>query len=364
MLLGLRARIRKLDWWLLVSVILLVCVGLTAIYSVELSREDPDFSFFKKQLTFFVIGLVVLFFFASIHYSFFRLYAKWIYLGAGVLLLLVIFFGQTIRGTTGWFSIFGLGFQPVELAKLALIVILAKFFSNRFQHFAELKHIIGSGLLAGLFVLFVVLQPDLGSAMVLFGVWAIMLLLTKIRKHYVVLIAVALIVIIIFSWVVIFQDYQKERIKTFLNPTADPLGSGYNVQQAVIAVGAGELWGSGLGFGSQSQLKFLPESQTDFIFAVVAEELGFVGVVLILGFWLIVLFRLIRNAQQAPDDFGQFLLVGIVAMFTIHLLVNVGMNLGIMPVTGISLPFLSYGGSFLLTSMLLIGVAESVISQR
>jgi len=176
--------------------------------------------------------------------------------------------------------------------------------------------------------------------------------------------ACAIIFVVLFSWFFILQDYQQQRILTFLDPQKDPLGSGYNVRQAVIAIGGGQFWGQGLGLGSQSQLKFIPESQSDFIFAVIAEELGFVGVFFVFAFFAIIFLRLVIGAQKAPDDFGQFLLLGIAIIFFIHVVVNIGMNLGLLPVTGIPLPFLSYGGSFLLVSLALIGVAENIRSLR
>jgi rod shape determining protein RodA len=339
-------------------------MGLAAIYSIELSRENPDFSFFDKQLTFFLLGVVICFFASAVHHSIFYLYNRWIYIGAMALLILVLLFGSTLHGTTGWFVVAGFGFQPVELAKVALIVMLAKFFSNRFQQFSEIKHIVGSGLLTALLAVLVILQPDLGSALVLIGIWFLLLMLTKIRRRYIILMVCAIIFVVLFSWFFILQDYQQQRILTFLDPQKDPLGSGYNVRQAVIAIGGGQFWGQGLGLGSQSQLKFIPESQSDFIFAVIAEELGFVGVFFVFAFFAIIFWRLVIGAQKAPDDFGQFLLLGIAIIFFIHVVVNIGMNLGLLPVTGIPLPFLSYGGSFLLVSLALIGVAENIRSLR
>jgi rod shape determining protein RodA len=208
------------------------------------------------------------------------------------------------------------------------------------------------------------MQPDTGSAAVLLGLWFILLMVTGVRWRYLGVIMLTAIVLVSILWFGMFADYQKARIMTFLNPAIDPLGSGYNVTQAKIAVGSGGVFGRGLGFGSQSQLKFIPESQTDFIFAVIAEELGLLGVALVLGLWVLIFYRLARAAKRARDDFGQFVLLGILIIFFIHIFVNIGMNIGLLPVTGISLPFLSYGGSFVLVSMFFIGVAESVIASK
>ena len=180
-------------------------------------------------------------------------------------------------------------------------------------------------------------------------------------KKYLLISAIILIIILILSWFFLFQDYQKDRIVTFFNPAADPYDTGYHVRQAVTAVGAGGFLGRGLGFGSQSQLKFIPASQTDFIFAVIAEELGFLGVGLVLFFWGLIFWRLIRAAKMARDNFTLLFIFGVSALFFSQIIINIGMNIGIVPVTGISLPFLSYGGSFLLTSLILVGIIESMI---
>ncbi|MFA6537736.1 MAG: FtsW/RodA/SpoVE family cell cycle protein, partial [Patescibacteria group bacterium] len=210
----------------------------------------------------------------------------------------------------------------------------------------------------------VILQPDFGSALVLLGIWFIMLLLTGVKKNILATILLVGVLLSGLAWGAFLQDYQKDRIKVFLNPTADPLGSGYNVTQAIIAIGSGNFWGRGLGFGSQSQLKFIPEAQTDFIFAVIAEELGFLGVAMVFALFGVIFWRLMILAKTASDDFGQFLIIGIMAVLLIHLTVNIGMNLGVMPVMGISLPFVSYGGSFLITCFVLMGLAQSVAVRR
>lgn len=356
--------IRKLDWILLISVFLLFCVGLAGIYSVSLGQKIVDFSNFEKQLVFGLIGFIVLIVIALSNYSALYVYSKIVYVASFFLLVGVLFFGSVIRGTKGWFSIFGLGFQPVELAKIALLIGLAKFFSNRLQQFKIGKHVFISFCLMMLFVLPVLLQPDLGSAIVLMAVWFALLVLTGIPKKFLIVILLVFVIVCTTAWFFFLHDYQKERIMVFINPQLDPLGGGYNVSQSIIAIGSGQILGRGLGFGSQSQLKFIPESQTDFLFAVIAEELGLLGVALVLALWAIIFYRLILIARRAKDDFGMFLVLGIAIVLFIHLLINVGMNMGIMPVTGISLPFLSYGGSFLLISLIMIGIAESVAVRK
>lgn len=352
--------LRRFDWILFAGVFALYALGLAAIYSVSLSHDPPDFSDFNKQVVFGVIGFSLAFIFSLVKPSGWRVYARVIYVLTLVVLLGVLFFGATINATRGWFSIAGLGVQPVELAKIALVVVLAKFFSHRLQRFQSGKHVIVSGFICLSFAALVMLQPDFGSALVLIGTWFIMLIMTGMSRR---LIVVLLLIFILFSlgaWMFLLKDYQKERVEVFFNPTADPLGSGYNVSQSLIAIGSGRFFGRGLGFGSQSQLRFIPEAQTDFIFAVIAEELGFFGVALIILCWSVIFYRLLRIARQAQDDFGLFAVLGIMSVFLIHIVVNIGMNLGLFPVMGISLPFLSYGGSFLIASLVMLGIAQSV----
>jgi rod shape determining protein RodA len=354
----------KFDWLLLGATLLLFCLGLAAIYSVSLSQDNTDFANFKKQIVFGAVGIIALFLISVINYSAFRVYSRLIYWVAALLLILVLFFGSTIRGTTGWFAIAGYGFQPVELAKIALIVFLSRFFANRFSQFNLPKHLIVSFAGAAVLIALVILQPDFGSAAVLMGIYLMMLIFTKVKAKVIIAILLILSVLLTVGWFFGLKDYQKERVMVLLNPERDPLGSGYNVTQALIAIGSGQFFGRGLGFGSQSQLKFIPESQTDFVFAVIAEELGFLGVALLMVLWGIIFYRLIRAAKTAHDDFGMFMILGITFVFFIHLVINIGMNLGLVPVTGISLPFLSSGGSFLITSFILIGMAESVIVRK
>ncbi|MBI5076867.1 rod shape-determining protein RodA [Candidatus Falkowbacteria bacterium] len=353
-------KLRRFDWPLLIAVFLLFCLGLAAIYSVNLSQSGANFTDFNKQIIFGGIGFIILIVCGLINYSSWRVYSRTLLVAMFLILLLVLFFGSAIRGTKGWFLFGGFGFQPAELAKVVLIIALAKFFCNRFQRFQVAKHILVSVFFCLVLALPIMLQPDFGSAMILFGIWFTLLILTRLKKKYLILLLLIFVVIAAVGWNFALKDYQRERVLVFLNPTHDPFGSGYNVTQSVIAVGSGGWFGRGLGFGSQSQLKFIPEAQTDFIFAVIAEELGLLGVTIVLGLWAIVFWRLFQIAKKARDDFGLFLVLGASTLFFLHAFINIGMNLGIMPVMGISAPFLSYGGSFLIVSMAFIGFTESV----
>ncbi|NIP33105.1 rod shape-determining protein RodA [Candidatus Saccharibacteria bacterium] len=353
-------RLKNFDWILFFSVLFLAFIGLAAIYSVALSQQDLEFFNFKKQLASLVVGVFFIFAIALSNYRLFKNYRRVIYIIGLLLLLGVLFFGETIRGTTGWYAIGPINFQPAELAKICLLILMASYLSERSGIHFGFKQLVSISLLGGAYVILVMAQPDLGSAMVLFSLWIGLLFLASVHKKYIALILIAIVLIGVFGWFFVLQDYQKERVLTFIDPGRDPLGQGYNVTQAVIAVGSGGLFGRGLGFGSQSQLKFLPESQTDFIFAVVAEELGLIGVGLIFILFGLVFWRLIKISRRVGDDFSMFLVLGIIIYIFVQFGVNVAMNLGWFPVTGITLPFLSYGASSLLIFLILVGIAESV----
>jgi rod shape determining protein RodA len=283
-----------------------------------------------------------------------------VYLFATVVLIAVLFFGTTIAGTRGWFRIAGFSFQPVELAKVAFILMNARLIDRYGRRFEGMHFVIGSGLIAGVLMGLTFLQPDLGSALVIFGMWFLYLLTARVRFRYVALVAISAITVAILGWFFVLQEYQKDRFATFLDPSADPLGAGYNLNQSMIAIGAGRLTGTGLGYGSQSQLQFLPEAQTDFIFAVIAEELGFVGVLVLFGLFIGLFWRLTTHVSHANSDFAAYTLIGICLLFAIQVVVNVGGTTGLLPITGVTLPFVSYGGSSFLMNCMLIGIAESI----
>src|SRR6056297_1143759 len=353
--------LKYFDWTLFSSVLLLACLGLIEIYSIALGREAADLINFKKQIIFIILGIIIVFAFAFIDFKFFQVYAIYLYLLGAALLILVLFFGTTVKGTTGWFDLGYFNFQPVEMVKIILIIFLAKFFSSKKMDKDNWKYFIWSGGLSFLLFFLVVLQPDFGSAMLLGGIWLIMALMAGFKKKYFLIVLVVALLASGGMWKFYFQDYQKERILTFLNPSQSSLDQGYNVSQAIIAVGAGGLTGSGVGFGSQSQLKFLPEVQNDFIFAVIAEELGFTGVFLLLLFFGVFFYKCLHNLKRVNNDFGIFLVLGAMGLIFIQMFINIGMNMGILPVVGIPLPFVSYGGSALLTTFVLVGIIENII---
>ncbi len=354
---------KKFDWLLLITICLLVGLGLILLYSVALgSQSEQTILNFNKQIVFFILGILLILFTAIFFdYRVLIKYNAFLYVLGVILLLAVLFFGKTIRGTTGWFDFLGFSFQPVELVKIFLIVYLSKFLSDKAKYIGQLKYLILSSLGVILLVILIVLQPDFGSALILFILWFILILLTGIKRSHLFLLLTLLLISSLILWLFIFQGYQKERIQVFLNPSLDPLGSGYNITQAIIAIGSGKIFGKGLAFGSQSQLKFLPESQTDFIFAVLAEELGLAGIILLFVLFGFLFFRLIKIAKEVHDNFALYLIISISILFFTQLIINIGGNLGLLPITGITLPFLSYGGSSLLVNMALVGLVESII---
>lgn len=358
--------LKKFDWLLLITICFLVLLGLILLYSIALgSQSEQNLLNLKKQIVFFVSGFFIVFVIAI--FLDYRVLAKYhwvLYFLGFVFLIAVLIWGKTIRGTTGWFDFGFISLQPVEFVKISLIIFLSKFFSDKAKYIGQLKYLVLSSLGVIVMMALVILQPDFGSALVLFAIWSGLILLTGIKKSHFVVLLVLLLLSGVILWGVVFQDYQKQRVLVFLNPALDPLGSGYNVTQAIIAIGSGQLWGKGLSLGSQSQLKFLPESQTDFIFAVLAEELGLIGVLLLLALFVYLFYRLVKIAQRINDNFSLYLVISVIILLITQIVINICGNLGLLPITGITLPFLSYGGSSLLANFILIGLVESIVMRN
>lgn len=352
----------KFDWVLFSALILLLVLSLAVLYPISYSggKEIPDQSHFLKQTIFAVIGLAVFFVFAFFDYRSLKNYSTVLYILGFLLLLLVLLFGKVVRGTTGWLGISGVHLQPVEPFKIIAAILLAKYFSLHSRSIGDYKHILISLAPVVVSIFLVVEQPDFGSAFVIFFLWLSILVMSGVNKKHLLVLLSILLVVALLGWNFFLKGYQKDRITTLFNSSSDPLGAGYNVLQSTVAVGSGGFLGKGLGHGSQSQLDFLPEKHTDFIFAVVAEELGFGGAVFVIVLLAIVLSRLIKIALSSRDNFGKLLVGGTASVIFVHSLINIGMNIGVMPVTGIPLPFLSYGGSSLITLMAAAGMAESV----
>ena len=354
---------RSFDWPLFLAAIFLVALGLTAIYSVDLSRGTSLF-FFKKQLIAMSIGLVFLVVASLTQYTWFRAHAKLFYVASLVLLVGVLLFGTTIRGARSWFVFGGFSFQPLEVAKVGVILLLAYIVYRFGRRFERPLFFVGTGLVTALVIGLIVLERDLGSAFIIGCVWFGIMILVGARRVFMIAFVIAGIVLALFAWQFILHDYQKERVRTFLNPERDALGAGYNSTQAIIAIGAGQWFGRGLARGSQSQLRFLPEAQTDFIFSVIGEELGFAGVLVLIILFAILLWRLLVIVRKSNNDFAAVTVSGIAILFFVQFFVNVAANLGLLPITGVTLPFVSYGGSSLIVNLGLIGIAESMVGKK
>ncbi|MBI4415282.1 MAG: rod shape-determining protein RodA [Candidatus Kerfeldbacteria bacterium] len=353
--------LRQLDWMLFASVVLLSLFGLVMLYSLTLNVANPDVASFHQQILFAVVSIVVFFFAMLLDYRYYRSYG-WVLFAVGVVALLgVLFFGTEIRSAKSWFVLGSLTFQPVELGKVLLILFFAKYFSDHARDLTRFRHLAVSGAGTAVYLILVMLQPDFGSALILLGLFLAVAIFVNVRRLHLVLLLLILIIVSVIAWEFMLQDYHRSRILAVVSPSHVSLQQRYNVEQATVAVGSGRLFGRGLGLGTQSQLNFLPEQKTDFIFAVVAEELGFMGAAALLGLYGFLFFRLYKIATRCRDEFGVYIVVGVGAAIFIQMGMNIGMNLGLFPVAGVPLPFVSYGGSSLLSLFLAIGIVESVV---
>jgi rod shape determining protein RodA len=350
--------------WLLLSFVLLICgLGVMEIYSATLHTKFAGV--YTKQIYWILAGLVLMFLISLVDYYALLDKTHWFYIASVVSLIAVLLVGKKYLGARRWIQMpGGQHFQPSEWVKLVLILALAKYFSEAHQREAPFGEIVKAGLLAGVPMLLVLKQPDLGTALTYIPVLVMALFLGGIRlKHATAIILLGALVVPV-VWHYGLKPYQKQRLVSFREPEADPQGSGYQVQQSLIAVGSGGLWGKGITKGTQTQGMFLPVPQTDFIFAAWCEEHGFVGAVAVLLLYFLLLMRLVHNAQMAPDRAGAFVVMGVVAVLFFHILVNVGMVLGYMPVTGIPLPLMSYGGSSVLFMFLALGIVMNIRMRR
>ncbi len=353
-------KIKRFDTVLFISMVLLIILGLTIQYSLSLSTNKTGLGDFTKQCFFALGGMVLFFLVIFIDFRLIRSSSYLIYFLSILFLIIVLIFGETLRGTKGWLDLGFFHFQPAEMAKLAAVIILAKFWQEARKPL-RMKHIFFSFLLIAPFVLLISQQPDLGTALMIIFLWlGIIFLVDKNKKHFLSL----LIIIIVLSslvWFLFLEDYQKNRILSYLNFQGDPMGRDYQINQSIIAVGSGGLFGRGFGLGTQSQLRFLPAGETDFIFAVLAEEFGFLGTSLLLIIYVFLFYRLIFLAQRVYDNFGIVLIIGTMLFLFFQVFINIGMNIGLVPVVGVPLPFVSYGGSSLLFSMIALALVESVV---
>lgn len=352
--------LKRFDSVLFIFMVLLITFGIAALYSLSLSVTQVGLSNFSRQAIFAGIGLVLFGVFTFVDFRFFRGIAYWIYIMTLLLLGAVLIFGTTFRGVQGWLSIGFFNFQPTEFAKLATILVLAHFWQEARQPIKVTDILISFGIVFPI-VYLIIRQPDFGSALMILILWFIILLILLKNKKHIFGLLFIIVIIGALSWFFILQDYQKDRILTYINPELDPLGRGYQITQSIAAVGSGKIIGRGFSLGSQSQLHFLPAPDTDFIFAVIAEEFGFIGSMLLLGIFIFLLSRLIHISRMVYGNFSLLLVIGITLYIFLQMGINIGMNIGLVPVIGVPLPFVSYGGSSLIISMIAIAFVESVV---
>lgn len=343
------------DWWLAGSALALSVFGLVIIHGLTLESEPT----FVKQLIFLGLGLAVFLAGQFFDHHFWRNAAVFFYGAALVLLLVVLVFSEPTRGVHSWFYLGPLAMQPAEFAKIAVIMFLAMLLERIHFDIANFRHLLLVLLIIALPAGLILLQPDFGSAFVLTVMSGVMVLYTGLDRQKFMALALAVLLLLVVGWFGLLRDYQKTRLLAFINPRADPLGAGYNVRQALVAIGSGGFWGRGLGAGPQSQLQFLPEQKTDFVFASLAEELGFVGAAAVLILYVLLLWRIYWRLRAGGDLFTNFLLLGIFTMLLTQTVVNIGMNMGLFPITGVTLPLLSYGGSSLLVTWFALGLAQN-----
>jgi len=354
-------KLKKFDWIFFGAMSLLLGLGLLAVFS---ATANSSLTLFHKQSFAVLLGLILFFFFLSVDYRIFKKISSAIFIFLLVVLIGVLIFGSRIKGALSWFRFGFFGFQPVEFVKIAMIIVLAKFFTKNFRRLKNFRFIIVSFIIVAIPAFLVIIQPDIGSAFVILCIWAGMILVAGIKKSHVAILLIVAMSIGLCGWKFGLKDYQRSRITSFMNPYEDPQGEGYNAIQSVIAVGSGGFWGKGIGNGSQGQLNFLPERHTDFIFANIAEEMGLVGISFLMVLYTILLLRIIKIAFEANDNFAKFLVIGVALMIFVHILENVGMNIGIMPITGIPLPLISFGGSNMIVTLSSLGIVESVLTHK
>jgi rod shape determining protein RodA len=355
---------RDFDWALLIMVLILCVLSVFEIYTATLHTKYVGF--YSKQMLWIAGGLVVMFVFAKIDYHRLLDWAPWAYGVCLVALLAVLAVGHRVLGAKRWISLGPMHFQPSEWVKLVLILVVARYFATLGGRSISWKEIFKSFAIVGLPMLLVIKQPDLGTTLTYAPILIAGLFLggINLRQSLILLTAAAALVAGVWSSGRIIHPYQRARLTSFVNPDNDPRGTGYQIRQSLIAVGSGGIWGQGAAKGTQTQGDFLPIPHADFIFAAFAEEHGFVGALFILLLYFFILMRLIQNAQTAADLSGSLIIMGVVAVLTFQIAVNVGMVIGFMPVTGIPLPLMSYGGSSVLFTFLALGAAMNVRMRR
>ncbi len=346
--------VKKIDWPLIYIISAMGALGLLTLHGI-----GRDQTFFNKQLVFYIVGIGLMIAISRFDYRVFK--------NSSLLSLLIYFFSiallfgalanESVRGASGWIFFKNFTFEPAELAKLSLIILLAKYFSQKHVEIYSFKHIIASGFYMAIPALLIFKQPDIGSVAVLLVVWLSILFVSGVRRSHLLIIFFISVILITFSWFVLLKPYQQSRILNFVNPEADPYGGGFSVLQSRIAIGSGGFTGSE---GNQTKLGLVTDPYTDFTFSVFGEKYGFAGILTLMTLFILFAWRIITTAMRVDNNFAKLFSAGILTMVFSHVLINGGMNLGILPPTGIPFTFISYGGSHLLVLMLGLGILQSI----
>lgn len=356
--------LKNIEWGILVCTILLIIIGLVALFS---ATQNSDYEEFKKQILWLAISVPIVICVILIDYNFFAKISPILY-GISIILLIVVLFTEPINGATSWFNIGPFSFQPAEFAKIAVILFSAYAMvkiqnkgKDEINRFWKLCLIL---LTIAVPVLIIIKQPDYGTALAFLVALIFMLFVAGINKRYILIASILVVILVPIAYFFIMPDHAKARIDVYLNPNLDPRGDGYNIIQSKLAIGAGQIFGMGFSKGNQTQLGYLYPKTTDFIFAVIGEEFGFIAGSAIIILYIILLLKSIKVAKSAKDDLGSYIAAGISGIFFFHMLENIGMTMGLLPITGIPLPFVSYGGSSLLTNLILIAILLNISARR
>jgi len=357
-------QLKKLDWILIGATVLVVAFGLSGIYSASLARHD--FSNLEKQVVFFAVGFVFMLTISFFDYRILRNNSYLILFFYFVCLLLLAglyFFAPLTRGTRGWYHLGFLTLDPNETIKIALLVLLAKYFSMRHVEMYKFRHIVLSGFYVFLPAILIFMKPDLGGVMVLLFAWIGILLVSGIKLNHFLILFLCFVLATGFSWQFLMKDYQKQRVVSFIFPQ-DVLKGSWSQVQTKVSIGAGKIFGQGIGKGSQVQYGFLPEPHTDFIFSVISEEWGLFGIIVFFMSYLVLIWRILKIAMESETNFPRLFAVGFAIVLITQATINIGMNLGLLPVIGIYLPFVSYGGSGMIANFISLGILQSIKARR
>ncbi len=352
---------RDFDWPLVAIALIIASVGVLQIFSATHDTRWQDA--WWKQIIWIGVGLLLMWIVSLIDYHMLLGQIPMLYVGSVASLIAVFAVGKLVFGSRRWIRLFGFNFQISEFVKLVIILLVARYLSELHRDEVSIRDLWKLGGLVGIPAALVIYQPDLGTGLTYLPILAVGILIAGIRWRYLAVIALGVALVLPVGWMFL-KDYQRARLVTFIDPAADPKGSGYQVIQSKIAVGDGGVWGRGVTHGTQTQLRFLPVPHTDFIFSAFAEEHGFIGVSVVLGLYFLLLMQIVQNAQRAPDRAGMYICMGVATLLLFHILVNVGMVVGTMPVTGIPLPLMSSGGSNMFSVFMMLGLVNNVRLRR